>query len=107
MTNATNPNDPLLKISSERQRELFNQFCKLANGFSTEDVLGAIMNMHVNAVRQVYPTRDKAVDRMDEINARMKHMLDTHYDLGGRRRRPGIFPFNQTIHMPHFTDRDK
>lgn len=103
----TNPKDPLLKVGSERQRELFNHISKLANGFATDEVLGAILNVYVNALRQIHPTRDKAFDRLDQLNAQAKTMLDSHYDLGGQRRRPGIFPFNQTITMPHLDDRDK
>lgn len=99
-----NPLDPLRKSGPDQQRELFNAFCKVATGFSTEEVMGAALNLLVNALRQAHPTQAKALSRLDEISAAAKTLLASHYDALGRRR--NIFPFHQTIELPHFTDRD-
>lgn len=99
-----NPNDPLNKAGTDQQRALFNAFCKVANGFSTEEVLGAAANVLVNALRQAHATQAAALSRLDELAAASKGLLASHYDALGRRR--NIFPFHQTIELPHFTDRD-
>lgn len=101
---STNPLDPLRKSGPDQQRELFNMFCKVANGFSTEEVMGAAMNLLVNGLRQAHPTQAAALSRLDELGAGARALLASHYDMLGRRR--NIFPFHQTIEVPHFTDRD-
>lgn len=97
--------DPMLKMSSDAQRVLFGQFCHAANGFSTEAVLGAAINMLVNAIRQSQPTRGKAEVRFDEIFGQTKQMLLNHYDSDGRKK--GIFPFTQTIDGSLFNPKDE
>lgn len=100
-----NPNDPLPKFGPPGQRELFEQFTKLSNGFSTEDVIGAAANLIVNAIRQSQATRQKAEASYDELFGQMKSMLVSHYDSLGRKR--GLFPYNQVIEVPHFDMRKK
>lgn len=101
---ADNPLDPLRKSGPDQQRELFAAFCKVAHGFSTEDAIGAAMNVLVNALRQAHGTQAAALARLDELAAGSKGLLASHYDALGRRR--NVFPFHQTIELPHFTDRD-
>lgn len=100
-----NPKDPILKSGPDQQRELFNRFCREANGFSTEEVIGAACNLIINAIRQVYSTRQRAEARFDEIFGRVKTLLVGHYDQLGRKR--GIFPYNQFIEPQHFVDKDE
>lgn len=99
-----NPLDPMRKSGPDQQRELFNMFCKVASGFGTDEVAGAAINLLVNALRQAHSTQPKALARLDEIAATAKGLLAQHYDALGRRR--NIFPFHQTIEVPHFIDRD-
>lgn len=90
--------DPLLLASPDAQRELFKRMSREANGFGAEHVVGAALNMLVNAIRQSHPKREDAARRYDELVARMKGVLMDHYDAGGRKK--GIFPYNQVIEMP-------
>jgi hypothetical protein len=90
--------DPLLNVSSEAQKILFDKFKEQARGFPIDVVLGAAINVVVNALRQTYSTRDAAGKRLDEIASNTKGILYSHYDSFGRKK--GIFPFNQNIVMP-------
>lgn len=105
MTIGTNPKDPLLKSGPDQQREVFNKFVQLAHGFSVEEVVGAAMNLIVNAVRQAHPMRRTALDSLDQTTTRTRELLASHYDASGKRR--NVFPFHQTIHVPHIVDRDQ
>lgn len=98
------PNDPLAKSGPDQQRPLFAAMCKAAHGYSSEDVIGAAINVIVNALRQSYTTRDKALIAADEKAAKIKELLAANYTSAGRVN--GVFPFNQTIQLDHFTDRD-
>jgi len=98
-------NDPLLKASSDPQRELFQRFSNVGNGFSTEVVLGAAVNLLINAIRQQYPTKNQAEVRFDELFGQLKQVLLNHYDSVGRKK--GIFPYTQTIEGSLFNPRDE
>lgn len=100
-----NQKDPLLKTGPDQQRELFMMFAKVSNGYSSEDVIGAAINLLVNGIRQAHATRDKAILSMDEKMAKAKEILATHYDSAGRKN--GIFPFHQIIKVEHFIDTDR
>jgi len=100
-----NPNDPLPKFGAPGQRELFGQFTKVANGFSTEDVIGAAANLMVNAIRQAQPTRQKAEASYDELFGQIKSLLVSHYDSLGRKR--GLFAYDQVIEVPYWDSRKK
>lgn len=100
-----NQRDPIRKIG-ENQRELFDRFSKLADGFTADDVINAGANILINALRQAYPTRDRAEARFNELFGKTKQLLMDHYDGTGRRK-AGIFPFNQTIHAEFIIDKDK
>jgi hypothetical protein len=90
--------DPLSQFS-DRQRELFERFTRDADGFSTEQVIGAAANLLVNALRQAHASRDGALDGFDQIAAKTRALIADHYDMMGRRR--NVFPFNQVIDVPH------
>jgi len=90
--------DPLLNASSEAQRVLFTKYVEQSSGFPIDVVIGAAVNLIVNALRQTYTTREVAGTRFDEIASKAKGILFSHYDSLGRKK--GIFPYNQTIVMP-------
>lgn len=94
----TNPKDPLLKAGPEVERHLFGAFSKIASGHDHVVVVGATMNLMVNAVRQNCATRSEAERAFDELTGRAKNLLLTqHYDaVSGKRR--SIFPFEQHVH---------
>lgn len=99
-----NPKDPLNQAHNA-ERQLFDAFAKTANGFQREQVVGAAINLVVNALRQTHSTQRKALDDFDMLTARVRALLAEHYDVLGRRR--NIFPFHQTIEMPMFDARPK
>ena len=99
-----NPKDPLKRAESE-QLELTRKFGLVASGFSNEAVLGAAINVFVNAIRQTYPTLSSADARYTELVGKFKSVLLGHYDsVTGKRR--SIFPFHQTISPVLFKDED-
>lgn len=100
-----NPKDPLRKSGPDQQHELFRRFAREADGFSTEDAVGAALNVLINALRQAHSTRGAAEASYNEHVGRMKQILMNHYDGAGRRL--NLFPHHQVINMPHLDDRDK
>jgi len=105
MTGYVNPKDPLPKAGPDQQKEVFNLMAKAAHGFSSEDVMGAAVNLLVNALRQAHARRMTAEARYDEVTARAKELLMSHYDAMGQRR--NIFPFHQHIVVPLIDLRDE
>lgn len=97
------PQDPLAKAGPDRQRLLFLAMQDAADGHSADDVIGAAINVLVNALRQTNSTRDKAMVAVDQKAAKIKELLDLNYTSAGRVN--GVFPFNQTVHLDHFKDR--
>jgi hypothetical protein len=97
--------DPMLLATPDQQKQLFDAFCSVANGFSAEQVLGAAANLLVNAIRQAHPTQRGALARLDELSAKTKALLAEHYDAMGKRR--NVFPFHQVIEVPHMNLRSK
>lgn len=101
-----NAKDPLTKTGPEAQMELTKRFGQIATGFPNEAVIGAAINVFVNALRQTYPAASAAEARYNELAGKFKTILLSHYDsVTGRRR--SIFPFHQTISPLHFVDNDK
>lgn len=90
--------DPLTLATPDRQRELFTRMSAVADGFGADDVVGAAVNLLVNAIRQSQPTRRQAEVRFDELFGRTKQILVDHYDALGRKR--GVFPYDQVVEMP-------
>jgi len=99
-----NTKDPLLLRSEPFARELFDRWGKQANGFAAEAIIGAAVNLLVNAVRQTHSERTAAIDRLDELMAQAKLTLAAHYDSFGRLK--GVFPYDQFIEVPRFDLRD-
>ena len=90
-----NPKDPLIKAGPCTEHELFAQFAKVAAGFPRDIVVGAALNVIVNALRQQFRTRDAVETAFNEMFGRAKALLLDHYDVLGRKR--GVFPFHQII----------
>lgn len=100
----TNPKDPLHQ-NPNAEKELFSALAKVANGFTAEQVVGAALNLVVNAIRQSQPSERGAMDAADAAHAAMRRILASHYDNAGKRR--NVFPFHQVIEMPFFDLRKK
>jgi hypothetical protein len=96
--------DPLLGLP-EQERLLFNAFKQASAGKNVDAVLGAALNIIINAIRQMEPTRAEAEARYDALFGRAKTLLiDRHYDSTTGRRKT-IFPFTQSVKMPlHWED---
>ena len=62
-------------------------------------MIGAAINILINVIRQMEPTRKEAEARWDMLFGRGKTLLlDRHYDsVTGRKKT--IFPFTQQISM--------
>lgn len=93
------------KAGPDQQRELFNRFCREANGFSSEDVIGAAINILVNGIRQAHSSSILAQASLDEKLATARALLVQHYDGNGKR--VGITPFTQMLQVPHIMDKDR
>jgi hypothetical protein len=91
--------DPLLNLI-DQERLLFEAFKQAAIDRDYDVVVGAAINVIVNAIRQAEPTRTDAEAHWNEMVGRGKTLLlDHHYDsVTGKRR--NVFPYTQTIHMP-------
>lgn len=98
-----NPRDPLIHSPGYA---LMRQFAKLASGASADVVLEASINMVVNALRQTYPRRAAAFERLDNRVEVMKDILSQCYDPTSGARL-SIFPFNQVIRPQLIKDDDK
>lgn len=95
-----NPRDPLHASGPDAEKELFRALGKDCHGYPPEIVLGAAVNLVINALRQQHATKAGAERAFDEIAARSKRLLlDEHYDNLGHRRQ-GTFPFDVRVVMP-------
>lgn len=97
--------DPL-RGGPPAERALFEQITKLSDGKPLEAVLGAAINMIVNALRQTHGLRKDAEAQFDVLFGKAKTiLLNEHYDsVTGKRR--GVMPFTQVLHMPYHIDDD-
>jgi hypothetical protein len=96
--------DPLIGLP-DQERLLFDAFKQASAGKNVDAVYGAAINIIINAVRQMEPTRAEAEARWDMLFGRGKTLLlDRNYDsVTGRRKT--IFPFTQSVRMPlHWED---
>lgn len=95
--------DPLRSLQGQ-ERLLFQQIGAFATGKNLEAVMGACLNMLINAIRQNYPLRKDAEAKFDELFGRAKTLLLTnHYDsVTGKRR--NVFPHTQVVRMPYHID---
>ncbi len=94
--------DPMKRVPPT-QEALFNQISKMASSCPIEHVIGACVNVMVNAVRQAYPSRTAALARFDDMVSKCRANLADHYDQMGKRR--NVFPYHQTIEVGHFDAR--
>lgn len=97
--------DPLRNLQGQ-EKILFDVFAAAAMGKNLDAVMGACVNMLINAIRQNYPTRDGAEQKMSELFGRATQMLlANHYDsVTGRRR--NVFPHTQIVRMPFHLEDD-
>lgn len=95
-----NSKDPLKGVGTDYAKILFEKMSQQAANNSAADVMGASVNLIINALRQTYSTRDKASQAFDELFGKAKTALMEQYDSTGRKK--GIFPYDQVIHVPHF-----
>jgi hypothetical protein len=99
-TNGANvlPADPLHsdRVVPDRARELFGALSQCANGFSSDEVANAAINLLLNSIRQSHATQNGAARAFDEMAGRAKHLLlEAHYHGDGKRR--NIFPYTQHL----------
>lgn len=97
--------DPMQLVTPPNGRELFKRFSEQSDGFPTEYVITASINMLLNAIRQTYPTRGAAEIAFDELFGKSKATLMSHYDSFGRKK--GIFPYDQVINAERIDFRTK
>lgn len=97
-----NPKDPLLKTGPDKQMEMFRACVGAVRGAEIEDVLAVALSLIINGVRQGFATHKQAELRYDELMARGKEILSSHYDANGRKR--GVFPYDQVVIMRRPTE---
>lgn len=97
--------DPLVGLP-EQERVLFEAFNNASRGRSYDAVLGAAINVIINAVRQIEAERSKAEARYNELFGKGKTiLLDKHYDsVTGKRR--NVFPHTQVVKMQYHHEDD-
>jgi hypothetical protein len=98
--------DPL-KGLPEQERALFEIFKQASAGKNVDAVIGASINLLVNVLRQMEPTRKEAEARWDMLFGKGKTLLiDRHYDsVTGKRKT--IFPFTQVVKMAYHHEDDE
>ena len=96
----SNPRDPLAGNIADPGMILFKQCSGIAaNGmFPASAVIDAGFNMILNAVRQSFPLRKKAMERLDQLHVQMKEQLARQYGHTGNRLQ-GLYPYDQVIEM--------
>jgi hypothetical protein len=99
-----NAKDPLHQ-NYEGPKELFRRFAGAANGFPSELVVDAAVNMIVNAIRQAQPSQRGALNVFDELVTKTRAVLAEHYRGTGERK--NIFPFHQIIAPEKFDARPR
>jgi hypothetical protein len=97
--------DPLKSISGQ-EKLLFDLFTHASVGKNLDAVMGAAINVIINAIRQSYPKRVDAERKIDELFGRGKTLLlANHYDsVTGLRR--NVFPHTQVVRMAYHFDDD-
>jgi hypothetical protein len=97
--------DPLQHLPGQ-EKVLFERFTTFSKGMPLESVMGAAVNVLINAIRQNYALRAAAEQKIDELFGRAKQLLlANHYDtVTGRRR--SVIPHDQILHMPYVMDPD-
>lgn len=90
-----------------QEEMLFRIFSHAATGKNADAVMGAAINIIMNAIRQNYPLRDAAEQKINELFGRAKTLLlANHYDsVTGKRR--SVIPHTQVIRMGFHIDDEK
>ena len=102
-----NPKDPLLKQPAQHgQREVFDRLSRAADGFMGDQVAGGCVNLLVNVLRQSHSNWPAAERAFDELFGQTKQLLKNHYDGFGARK-AGVFPFDQSLIVPHVSFRSR
>jgi hypothetical protein len=97
--------DPL-RSQQGQEKLLFDLFAQVSIGKNADAVMGAAINMIMNAIRQNYPTRDAAEQKIDELFGRGKSLLlANHYDSTTGRRR-SVIPHTQIVRMAYHMEDD-
>ena len=98
--------DPLRNLQGQEEM-LFRIFSQASVGKNADAVMGAAINVLINAIRQNYPTRDGAEHKISELFGRAAQMLlANHYDsVTGRRRT--VIPHTQIVRMAYHIDEDE
>ena len=97
--------DPLKNLPGQ-ERRLFQIFTQASVAAPLDAVMGAAINLLINAIRQNYATRADAEAKIDELFGRGKQMLlANHYDSTTGRRRT-VIPHTQIVRMPYHMDED-
>lgn len=91
--------DPLTQATPDAAHELFNRMRKQCNGFTHEAVVGAAVNLIINAARQAHGQRKGALDYFDEVATKGREILASHYTANGSRL-VGVYPYPQEIRVP-------
>jgi len=99
-------NDPLIGLPTQ-EKALFDAFRNMASGKNADAVMGACVNLLINAIRQREPTRKEAEACWDTLFGRGKSLLlENHYDsVTGKRRT--VFPFTQVLSAPRINADDE
>jgi hypothetical protein len=99
------PNDPLGGLRGQEEM-LFRIFGSAATGKNADAVMGAAINIIINAIRQNYPLRKDAEEKITELFGRAAQLLlANHYDsVTGKRR--AVFPHTQVVRMAYHMEDD-
>lgn len=97
--------DPLPKNLPDYGRELFDRFGKAADGFASDAIISAAINLLVQVMRENYGKRDEVERRIDELAAKWKELTFRFYDPVTNRRRSNI-PFTQRVTPPTLIIKD-
>lgn len=97
--------DPLRNLQGQEEL-LFRLFSQQAVGKNVDAVMGAAINVLINAIRQNYELRKDAEAKIDELFGRAKMLLlANHYDsVTGKRR--SVFPHTQIVRMAYHMEDD-
>lgn len=97
--------DPLLNAPDQAARQLFEAYQKLSAGRTADSVIGAAVNILINAIRQMDPLRKDAEARWDTLFGRGKTILMDHYDpVTGRKK--SVIPHTQIIRAAYHLEDD-
>lgn len=103
MSVMSNKADPMLRSGPEAGRVLFETWARDANGFPREAVVDAAVNALVNSLRQEHTRGRVALAAFDELTAKAKGLLASHYDsVTGNRR--NVFAHTQHVIMDTHKD---